>query len=210
MPGSPPSPQPAISATSPVLPVTGPGASRRPGPAQRGQAITGMASRLTLAATLVTCFTATACSVAPSPANQGGPAASSPAGQAGQDPGCQAIESQASGVASQLAADSGNYSAQVPVLRTGEGDLQAAWQKARSSLVLQRRAQGRDAGKVSTSGRPPPGRCPKGCSSRNRAADLARTSLARDRADRPSRRTTARLWPHVLDQRRLLASSSCR
>jgi hypothetical protein len=109
--------------------------SRLPGAAGRGPAITGMVNSLAMAAVLATGLTATACSAASAPPSHGDPAVSASAGQGGEDPGCRAIVSQASGITSQLAADSGNYSAQVPVLQTWASDLQAAAQKAQSSVV---------------------------------------------------------------------------
>jgi hypothetical protein len=118
-----------------ILSAIGFGKSKRPGGTGRGPAITGMVNSLALAAVLATGLTVTACSTASAPVNPGGPAASASAQQSGEDPVCTAIASQASSITSQLAADSGNYSAQVPVLQAWEGDLQAAAQKARNSLV---------------------------------------------------------------------------
>ncbi len=89
-----------------------------------------------VAAALAAGLTVTACSPAYAPAGQGGSGAVSPAaGQAGEDPGCQAIVSQVSTITSQLSATSGNYSAQVPVLQAWYNDLQAAQQEAQSGVV---------------------------------------------------------------------------
>jgi hypothetical protein len=113
----------------------GPGRSRRSGGTRRGPAITGTATSLALAAALAAALTVTACSAAAAPASQGGPAAPTSAQQAGEDPGCAAFVSQAPSITSQLGADSGNYSAQVPVLQAWEGDIRAAAQKSQNSLV---------------------------------------------------------------------------
>ena len=108
-----------------------------------------------VAAALTAGLTLTACSSGFAPVGQGGDSGtSSSAGQAGQpgqpgqdstgqnssgqsgeDPGCQAIASQISGISSQLSATSGNYSAQVPVLQTWYGDLQAAQQESTDGVV---------------------------------------------------------------------------
>jgi hypothetical protein len=70
------------------------------------------------------------------PAGQGDSGTTAaPAGQAGQDPGCQTIASQVAAISSQLSATSGNYSAQVPVLQAWSNDLQTAQQEARSGVV---------------------------------------------------------------------------
>jgi hypothetical protein len=103
--------------------------------AGRGLARTRTANIMLVAAALAAGLTVAACSPAPSPASQGGPVASAPAGQAGEDPGCQAIASQISGISSQLSATSGNYSAQVPVLEAWYNDLQAAQRDAQSGVV---------------------------------------------------------------------------
>ena len=131
-----------------------PEGARRPGGARRGPAITGMVNRLALAAVLVTGLTVTACSAsapasnggsgaaapagqgnsgAAAPAGQGNSAAAAPAGQSGEDPGCQVIASQASGINSQISADSGDVSAQLQVWQAWYNDLQAARQKPRTA-----------------------------------------------------------------------------
>ena len=94
-----------------------------------------MVNSLALAAVLVTGLTLTACSAASGPASQNGSAAAAPAGQSGEDPGCQAIASQASGINSQISADSGNYSAQIQVWQAWYNDLQAAQQKTQNGTV---------------------------------------------------------------------------
>jgi hypothetical protein len=124
-----------MATTALILPLIGFGKSKRPGGAGRGPAITGMVNSLALAAVLVTGLTVTACSAVSAPADPGAPVASASAQHSGGDSVCAAIVSQASSITSQIAADSGNYSAQVPVLQTWEGDLQAAAQKAQNSLV---------------------------------------------------------------------------
>jgi hypothetical protein len=97
-------------------------------------------SGLTLAAVLAVTASVTACSAASAPASQSAPVATvasqgsiSAAGD--EDPGCRAVTSEASGITSQLAADSGNYSAQVPVLQTWESDLKSAAQQSQSAVV---------------------------------------------------------------------------
>jgi hypothetical protein len=98
------------------------------------------------AAALTAGLTVTACSPASAPASapvgQGGSGGTSAVGQggsgggqAGEDPGCQAIASQVSTISSQLSATSGNYSAQVPVLQAWYSDLQSAQQEAQGGVV---------------------------------------------------------------------------
>jgi hypothetical protein len=70
-----------------------------------------------------------------SQAGQAGQAGQNTADQTGEDPGCQAIASQISSIGNQLSATSGDYSAQVPVLQTWYGDLQAAQQESQSGVV---------------------------------------------------------------------------
>jgi len=111
-----------------IVPLAGASAGRSP-------ARTRTASIMLVAAALAAGLTVTACSPASAPVGQGGPGAASPAGQAGEDPGCQAIASQVSTINSQLSATSGNYSAQVPVLQAWYNDLQAAQQEAQSGVV---------------------------------------------------------------------------
>ena len=140
------------SRQSPLLPVgewhqpQAPEGARRPGGARRGPVITGVVNRLALAAVLITGLTVTACSAASAPASNGGSgaaapagqgnsAAAAPAGQSGEDPGCQAIASQASGINSQISADSGNYSAQIQVWQAWYNDLQAARQETQNGTV---------------------------------------------------------------------------
>ena len=103
--------------------------------AGRGLARTRTANIMLVAAALAAGLTVTACSPAYAPVGQGGSGAASPAGQAGEDPGCQATASQDSTISSQLSATSGNYSAQVPVLQAWYSDLQAAQQEAQSGVV---------------------------------------------------------------------------
>jgi hypothetical protein len=102
-----------------------------------------------VAAALTAGLSLTACSSGFAPVGQGGDAGTSSsaiqagqdstgqnsAGQSGEDPGCQALASQISGISSQLSATSGNYSAQVPVLQTWYGDLQAAQQESTDGVV---------------------------------------------------------------------------
>jgi len=102
--------------------------------AKRGLATTRRANIMLVTAALAAGLTVTACS-AYAPVGQGGSGAASPAGQAGEDPGCQAIASQASTINSQLSATSGDYSAQVTVLQAWYNDLQAAQQEAQSGVV---------------------------------------------------------------------------
>jgi hypothetical protein len=128
-----------VAAASAALTLAGAGA-------RRGPARTRTASMMLVAAALAAGLTVTACQPASAPVGQsgagaaapagpGGAGAAAPAGQAGEDPGCQAITSEDSAISSQLAATSGNYSAQVPVLEAWYGDLQAAQQEAQSGVV---------------------------------------------------------------------------
>jgi hypothetical protein len=103
--------------------------------AGHGPARTRRASIMLVAAALAAGLTVTACSQAPAPAGQSGSGAASPAGHAGQAPVCQAIASQDSTITSQLAATSGNYNAQVPILEAWYNDLQTAQQEAQSGVV---------------------------------------------------------------------------
>jgi hypothetical protein len=96
---------------------------------------TRKANIVLVAAALAAGLTVTACSPTSAPVGQSDPPASAPTGQAGEDPGCQAISSQVSTISSQLSATSGNYSAQVPVLQAWYNDLQTAQQEAQSGVV---------------------------------------------------------------------------
>jgi hypothetical protein len=101
---------------------------------RRGLATTRKANITLVTAALAAGLTVTACS-AYAPADQSGSGAASPAGQVGEDPGCQAIASQVSTINTQLSATSGDYSAQVTVLQAWYNDLQAAQQEAQSGVV---------------------------------------------------------------------------
>jgi hypothetical protein len=107
---------------------------------------TRTATILLAAAALGAGLTVTACQSAGLPVAQAGPNSNGQASQAsqagqntadqtGEDPGCQAIASQISSIGNQLSATSGDYSAQVPVLQTWYGDLQAAQQESQSGVV---------------------------------------------------------------------------
>jgi hypothetical protein len=105
---------------------------------------TRTATILLAAAALGAGLTVTACQSASLPvaqasqasqASQAGQAGQNTTDQTGEDPGCQAIASQISSIGNQLSATSGDYSAQVPVLQTWYGDLQAAQQESQSGVV---------------------------------------------------------------------------
>ena len=100
----------------------------------RGPAITSMVNRVAVAALLAAGLTVTACSAASAPASLGATAAA-PAQQGTGDSVCTAIASQGSSITSQIAANTGNYRAQVPVWQAWEGDLRAAAQKTQNSLI---------------------------------------------------------------------------
>jgi hypothetical protein len=131
-----------VGAASATVTLAGAGAGR-------GLARTRTPHVILAAAALAAGLTVTACSPAYAPGGQGGGGTSAagqgasgggaggaaPAGQAGQDPGCQAIASQVSTISSQLSATSGNYSAQVPVLQAWYNDLQSAQQEAQDGVA---------------------------------------------------------------------------